>query len=228
MKKPVRYLRVVGEFLLLFLECIGAFLVSYGLVVVVGQGMTTGSLSKLEEVTVYVRSNGVHTDVCLPSETDDCCWTDFVPMADFPNAASFDYFTVGWGDKGFFLDTPEWSDLTASTAFNAAFLPSSTAMHVSYGAEPLVDDRCRKVSISRKDYRRMVHYVKNSFQEQATGVTLIEGRGYGVSDNFYEAKGAYHLFNTCNTWTNEVLKAGGIKTSWFATMPDGIMNHLSE
>src|SRR5690606_35134877 len=121
-----------------------------------------------------------------------------------------------------------WSDLTASTAFNAAFLPSSTAMHVSYGAEPLVDDRCRKVSISRKDYRRMVRHVKNSFREQATGVTLIEGRGYGLSDNFYEGSGGYHLVNSCHARTDEVMKAGGIKTSWCATMPDGIMNHLSE
>jgi hypothetical protein len=33
----------------------------------------------------------------------------------------FSYVSFGWGDKGFYLDTPSWAELQPSTAFVAAF-----------------------------------------------------------------------------------------------------------
>ena len=43
-----------------------------------------------------------------------------------------EYLAFGWGDKGFYLDTPEWSDLKASTAFKAAFALGNSAMHTTF------------------------------------------------------------------------------------------------
>lgn len=221
-----RIFRFCTTLLHVFVECLTALVVVYGLLVVFGQSFTTGSLSRNEELYIYVKSNGVHTDICMPAETELCCWTSFVPLEDYPDVSNFDFFTVGWGDKGFFLDTPEWSDLTVSTAVNAAFLPSSTAMHVDYGVEPEESAYCRKVYITKDQFIRIEKYIKASFLQSENGVLLIQGKGYGTSDNFYEARGSYHLFNTCNTWVNHALKEAGINTSVFAALPDGIMNHL--
>ncbi|MBK6524624.1 MAG: DUF2459 domain-containing protein [Crocinitomicaceae bacterium] len=64
------------------------------------------------------------------------------------------------------------------------------------------------------------------FQKTDGDIDLIANRGYWHNDNFTKPKGSYHLFNTCNAWTNEALKVAGIKTAWLALFPDGIMKHL--
>ena len=78
---------------------------------------------------VYVITNGVHTSFILPRGYGDDNLLRFVP---FENAtdASCPYIEFGWGDRGFYLETPRWADLTVATALNAVFLPSSTVVHV--------------------------------------------------------------------------------------------------
>lgn len=34
---------------------------------------------------------------------------------------------------------------------------------------------------------------------------------YGINDAFYDAKGKYSFFETCNTWANDGLKEAGQK-----------------
>ena len=63
--------------------------------------------------------------------------------------------------------------------------------------------------------------MKDGFNPQ-----LIKGKGYSDYDNFYEANYNYHLFKTCNTWTNESLKVAGVKTSSLALFESGILRWL--
>ena len=178
-------------------------------------------------IKIYVKTNGVHTDICVPVVTDEMDWRSFIPPADFPNVHEHSYVSIGWGDKGFFLETPTWADLKFSTAFNAAFTGSETAMHVSYHeSEPAVTASTRRKFVSPGKYLELVEYIKSSFETQNHKVALIPNKGYGTNDNFYEATGSYHLFNTCNAWTNEGLKIAGVRTALLALFSDGIMRHL--
>lgn len=204
-----------------------AFIFFYLTFVIYGAIIPVGGNKQQEDVLVYVQSNGIHTDICLPVETDQINWKHFISDNHFPNAEGFEYITLGWGDKGFFLDTPTWAELKVSTALNAAFLPSPTAMHVVYSCEPECDENRKSVSISKKNYQRLIHFVKNSFSMKNRAVQLIKGKGYNANDNFYEANRSYHLFNTCNSWTNNALKRAGIKTGIFALSPDGVLGHLN-
>ena len=43
-------------------------------------------------------------------------------------------------------------------------------------------------------------------------------RGLYLDSNFYKARGTFHLFNTCNTWTARMLRAGGVNLS-----PSGVI-----
>ena len=148
------------------------------------------------------------------------------PVGSHTNNLEFDFVTIGWGDKGFFLDTPTWAELKVSTALNAAFLPSTTAMHVKYSGEPKVSETRKKVYLNRKAYLKMVKYIKKSFHTKNNEVELIGGKGYSNDDNFYEANKSYHMFRTCNRWTNRALKEANIKTGVFALFPNGIISHL--
>lgn len=224
MKQKIKGARI-GIYILF--EVIIAFVVLYSLIFFFGGTIPVGDLSEDGEITFFVQSNGVHTDVCLPVKTEWMDWSTVIPLADFPKVSDPAYISIGWGDKGFFLDTPEWSDLTLNTALNAAFFKSGTAMHVAYMTNaPLESNRVAKVQVTTENYERLVSYIIDSFDSDQNGVRLIANRGYWNHDNFYEAKGNYHLFNTCNAWTNSALKISGIKTGLFSLSADGIMRHL--
>ena len=38
------------------------------------------------------------------------------------------YVAIGWGDRGFYVDTPTWADLKLSTLCNALFVPSESVL----------------------------------------------------------------------------------------------------
>ena len=194
----------------------------------VGGGLISiGDLKSDGDVALYVQTNGVHTDLCLPVKTDFFDWGTVIPSTDFSANENFEFISIGWGDKGFFLDTPEWSDLTFGTAFNAAFLPSGTAMHVQYLLhEPILTNSRAKIFVDKDDYKKLARFVKESFKLIDNKVQLIPNKGYWDNDNFYEANGNYHLFKTCNSWTNDALKLIGVKTGWYALSSEGVMSHL--
>src|SRR5690606_39696974 len=90
------------------LELVLALLVVYGLIVTIGQGIGLNQPSNEGNVEVFVRTNGVHTELCLPTDHGEFCWTNVLPVDDFNAPESIEYLSVGWGDKGFFLETPTW------------------------------------------------------------------------------------------------------------------------
>lgn len=82
---------------------------------------------------IYVATNGVHLDIIFPVSLIE---KGFLKKLQVPNETKFVSF--GWGDKNFYLYTPTWDDLKASTAINAMFLGSETAIHVGLHCFPLV------------------------------------------------------------------------------------------
>lgn len=199
----------------------------YLCVALIGGTIATGTINNNQEIKVYIASNGIHTDICMPTLTELKDWTNFISTKPF-ETQNKDYIKIGWGDKGFFLDTPTWSELKASTAINAALLPSNTAMHVAYIREPQKSESCRAVTLNFYNYKKLINHIESSFETRDRKILLIHGKGYSNNDNFYEAINSYHLFRTCNSWTNEALKSANVKTGIYALFPHGILSHLPE
>jgi uncharacterized protein (TIGR02117 family) len=85
------------------------------------------------EIPVYIMTNGVHTDIVVPVKNAIVNWTREIRFGHTRSQDSIaNYIAFGWGDKGFYLDTPEWSDLKASTAFKAISGLGSSAMHTTF------------------------------------------------------------------------------------------------
>ncbi len=177
--------------------------------------------------SIYVISNGVHTDICLAT-ADYQNWENLIDLNDYPQFRETpSHVCFGWGDKGFYLDTPEWSDLKLSTAVNAMLLNSPTAMHVSLlSGAPLPGPNAKRVTIRQENLALLINHIESSFLRDDGSALLIKGKSYWHNDNFYEAKGNYHLLQTCNSWTNDALKIAGARTSWKALTQQGIMRHL--
>lgn len=176
---------------------------------------------------VYLMSNGVHTDLVLPVRSPLKDWSREIPFENtFGKDTAMRYLAFGWGDKGFYLETPEWSDLKASTAAKALFWLDQSAMHVSFYKELHEGTSCKKVRVGAKEYARLVRYIESSFMKDSSGRFMyIPDRGYHSNDAFYEAKGSYSMFYTCNTWTNEGLKEGGLKAGLWTPFEEGVFYH---
>ena len=183
---------------------------------------------KSDSVCIYVISNGVHTDIAVPCENYLKNWKSLFPKDTFHlKDYSCSYLAFGWGDKGFYLETPEWSDLKASTAFKAAFGLGGSAMHVRYLYPPSkLSDKKIALTISSDQYKKLITYIEQSFSLSNGSVTKINHPGYGNSDLFYEANGKYSLLKTCNVWTNKALKYSGIKTGFWTPFADGLMRSI--
>lgn len=182
---------------------------------------------KNEDVTIYIKTNGVHTDIVVPIKNEYKDWSEKVQFAHIKSQDStMQYIGFGWGDKGFYLNTPEWSDLKFSTAFNAAFYLGTSAMHATFLKKIKESESCVKINISRAEYEKLIAYIEDSFQYDETGNSiLIDATTYGQNDSFYEANRKYHLFYTCNTWANNALKASDQKAALWTPSDTGIFCH---
>jgi uncharacterized protein (TIGR02117 family) len=181
--------------------------------------------STMADVDIYIKTNGVHTDLVVPVKNDQMDWSKEIK---FSNTALKDtamaYLGLGWGDKGFYLETPQWKDLKFKTAFNAAFALGNTAMHATFYGNLAESETCKKISISKEQYSRLISYIKESFQTDANNhfKFIATKANYSDADAFYEANGNYSLFHTCNTWANSGLKACGQKCCLWTPFDTGI------
>lgn len=179
------------------------------------------------EVEIFLLTNGVHTDIVFPYTSPVFEWRDYLDTNDTPSGIKNPkWVAMGWGDKGFYLDTPEWKDLKPKTAFLAVTGLSESAMHVTYYQTMQSNKDCVSIKVSEENYRKMCLYVLNTFDKTNNQFSLIAtNQNYGQNDVFYEAKGSYHLFKTCNTWTNNVLKNGNQRAALFTLFDFGIFYH---
>ncbi|MBV5282085.1 MAG: TIGR02117 family protein [Paludibacter sp.] len=178
-----------------------------------------------QEVTIYIKTNGVHTDLVVPIRTNQMDWSKEVRFSNTLSAdTTFTYLAMGWGDKGFYLETPTWADLKTSVAFKAATGLSTTAIHATYYPAMKEDSDCVKIKISREQYARLIKYIDDSFRKDANGhvINIKTNANYGKTDAFYEAKGRYSLFHTCNSWANAGLKACGQRACLWTAFDTGI------
>jgi len=177
------------------------------------------------EVAVYIITNGVHTDIVMPVRSQRIDWSEEIKYSHTISADStYQYIAMGWGDKGFYLETPTWADLKVSTALKAASGFNTTAMHTTYYRQMVEGEDCRKIVISKEQYDRLVTFISASFQKDGEGhfIPIITDANYGKSDAFYEAKGRYSMLTTCNSWANSSLKASGQRACLWTAFDTGI------
>lgn len=181
-----------------------------------------------EGVTIFVETNGVHTWIVMPAVRPEMDWRRLAPASDLddPRRAG-DHVAIGYGNRDFYLNTPAWKDLTLRRALGAAFGNGRSLLHVYHERDPAPSADRRPIVLNPAQYRRLAAVVASSFATAADGRTIaLRGRGYGASDVFYEAKGSYNLFATCNEWSGAMLREAGVRTGLWTPFAQSIMWRL--
>jgi uncharacterized protein (TIGR02117 family) len=173
-------------------------------------------------VRIYVIDNGIHTDLVLPVAAEGVDWRDRVKPGDIadPAQARHGYIAFGWGDRDFYLNTPSWSQVSPVRVAKAMAGMGRTVLHVAHIPPPGVGEHMRTIILTPDEYRRLAAFVRGTFGE---GPSI---HGYGANDAFYEAKGGYSAFRTCNQWTGTGLREAGVKMGWWTPFPFSVMRWL--
>jgi uncharacterized protein (TIGR02117 family) len=178
-----------------------------------------------EGVQIFLETNGVHTWIVVPKVTPYMDWRPIAPIQHIRKPASAgDYLAIGYGNREFYLNTPAWSDLTVGRALGAAFGNGPSLVHVYHEHNPQAGEYHRPIILTREQYRRLSAFLLSSFARDQRGRTIpLVGKGYGASDVFYEARGGYNLFYTCNEWAGAALRTAGVRVGIWTPFSQSIM-----
>jgi uncharacterized protein (TIGR02117 family) len=161
-------------------------------------------------VQIYLRSNGFHADLVLPTRAREADWSHAIPASHMRAlAAPAQWIAFGWGDRAFMLETPTWRDIRLTTSLAALSGLGEGAMHVEYVARPTAYD-VRPLQISSAQFRQLVAEIDRSFRRTPEGAFIFIAPGYGDADAFYEAIPVYTFWFTCNEWVRRVLSRSGL------------------
>ncbi|MBD2841615.1 DUF2459 domain-containing protein [Erythrobacter sp. KMU-140] len=171
-------------------------------------------------VEIFVGENGIHTEIAMPVTTDIIDWRGQFPIGDIAAPARpYTHVSVSWGERAFFLETPTWADLNPAVAARALF-GGEGVLHVAWYVRPAPSDDFRPMRISREQYAALTREITVQLaKEEARSVYP----GYSQHDVFYDARGTYHLGNTCNQWTSDRLAAAEIGTGLWTPLAGGVM-----
>jgi uncharacterized protein (TIGR02117 family) len=170
-----------------------------------------------EGVTIYVRTNGVHAEIVVPTRAEGIDWSVDHPPQHFRRlAAPLPWIAFGWGDRDVYLNTPTWRELRLTTALVAVSGRGRGAMHVEYVDRPDAYS-ARRVRVSVAQYGRLAVYLRASFRRDDAGRPIrIDAPGYFDTDAFYEAVPVYTFWFTCNEWVRRGLAEAGVRTAAWA------------
>lgn len=156
------------------------------------------------EVKIYVASNGWHSAIVVPRAA--------LPPGVLPEAADFPratYLSFGWGDAAYFPAR----EPTTGMALSAALRPTPAVIHLAglpaHPQDVFPHDEVVELAATAQAFEALAAYLDATFERAGSDRAEASAPGLHRFSRFYPAKGEFHLFNTCNTWTAGGLKAGG-------------------
>lgn len=177
-------------------------------------------------VEIMVATNGFHTELILPAQAVGIDWHALFPPGDLADRryhaqGATSHVAIGWGERDFYLNTPDWASLDLATAARAAFGSPNTLIHVYHMRQPRAGEYARRLVLTESAYRRLAAAIARDAMPAEGRLRPI--RGYGRDDLFYEARGRYSLFNSCNEWTARHLRDIGVRVGIWTPMAAGVM-----
>jgi uncharacterized protein (TIGR02117 family) len=155
-------------------------------------------------VATYLVAASWHTEIALAVHAIHDPLRAVTP--DFPGAR---YLSFGWGERNYYMARAP----TVGDAMSALF-PGPAVLLVTPLYRPPRDSRPNaqvfELRLSTVGLDRLSNYLWAAFEKSGDGSVRRLAAGPEPGSVFYAATGTYSATYTCNTWTAEGLRAGGV------------------
>lgn len=171
--------------------------------------------------TIHVVQFGWHTALLLDSES--MLARSPALRADFAGAVRDNrYLLIGWGDGEYFVsEHAPWSK-----AVKALVASDYPALQVGLrSTNPPLGAQARDtvaLAITERGYQKLVDYIDRSIALGVDGKPVYLGNPGEHPDRFYRATGNYSVFNNCNSWMSDALRATGLPVAGFNLTARGV------
>jgi len=174
---------------------------------------------------VFITSNAIHTAFLFP-KSETAPFNGFFDYQDFKIKEN-EGIEISFGDIDFFEKSPTWDQFNFQILIDSMLTPDTGLMHVDiYDKKSFTGVPKKELRLTDAQFSSLVTMLKNSFQQKDNRPILYKDLNYYQTDRFYIAAERYFLFNTCNTWTNHILKNINVETALFTPHKWGILWHL--
>ena len=141
---------------------------------------------------------------------------------DFPQA---DYLEVGWGERNYYMgrDQGFWGTLRVALGSNPSVLHVAGIrgpLPARFPASEIVE-----LSLPASGYERLIRHIHDAFDRSGAPVVAPLGPGLYGDSRFYPGRESFSLLRTCNVWTAQGLREGGLPVSDAITR-EGLMSQV--
>jgi uncharacterized protein (TIGR02117 family) len=155
-------------------------------------------------VTTYLIAAGWHTEIALPIHVIVGPLRSVT--SDFPGAQ---HLSFGWGERNYYMaPAPTVADAMSALFPGPAVLLVIPLYHQPRDSRP--GAQVFELALSTAGLDRLSNHLWAAFEKSDDGTPRRLATGPWPGSAFYAATGTYSASYTCNTWTAETLRAGGV------------------
>lgn len=161
--------------------------------------------------TVFVLSNGYHTDIAIPVAGGRPPDGFPIRAGDLPRGLTgVEFIAVGWGSRAAYTSLVAITDLSVATIVKALSFDRSVVHILPFYGVPY-GEGVYPVQLDESQYRRLVAFLAATLETGGNGEPrLVSGVTQGYGDIFYHGQPRFSAFYGCNAWTGEALRTAGI------------------
>lgn len=214
-----------------FLLSVCIWIIVYGIASVLGTLIPTTKMKKepigkASQVTVYLISNGFHTEWLFPIRYQSINWLREFGSEFTSYYQPYNYLAIGWGDRDFYMNSKTLPSLY--TTSKALLWPSESVLQVVFYKNLPRGVDVVQLHISTEQYQSLYSFVQSQFKKKKSNDYILLSHKLGSRQLFFGSWGFYHCLNTCNNWTNRGINILGNKTGLWTPLAWGVLYHQRE
>ncbi len=171
-------------------------------------------------VEVHLIRGPIHYDFLIPltAETRERLGdlNDAGVPLDGPRAQGL---LIGWGAQEFYTTTGTYSDVALGAVFKGLAGDRSVLRTDVVGRLP-TDLDLPGIRMNPEQFARFLNAIEASFARSDQGrLVPLNATGFSATDRFFAARGTFNLFQTCNVWIGQILRAAEVRFGLWVPLP---------
>ena len=174
-------------------------------------------------IPIFVETNGVHVSLIMPMAAAGEDLSDLIRPEHLANRDLYGtHAMIGWGHSRVYRNARTWGDVQSGDIGSAIIGSNDTTLHIYHLIDPRPAPHRKRFLVSQREYRSIIASIRSTFRLTADGQSKAYP-AYGPDNLFYDGKGHYSAYTTCNEWTGAVLRKAGVRIGIWTPMPGGVM-----